>query len=190
MQRLGKPKSPIPQLFMSNWYCIHTKRYKENWVAQQLTELRQEVYLPLLRERRTIRRRLRWVTEPLFPCYLFARFLVDEDFYTIRYTPGVISVVGTSKEGPLVVEEWIITILRERSVSGYIEVAPPLLSPGEELQIVVGPFQGLRALFQQELKAGERVAVLLEILSSQVRAELPRSYVQKISTTGNWPSAA
>jgi len=49
------------------------------------------------------------------------------------------------------------------------------------LEIKEGPFQGLRALFQQELKAGERVAVLLDLLSSRVRAELPRAYVEKKS---------
>ena len=65
MQMLGKPENPTLQLFMSNWYCIRTKRYKENWVAQQLTELRQEVYLPLLRERRMVGRRLEWVNKKI-----------------------------------------------------------------------------------------------------------------------------
>ena len=99
-------------------------------------------------------------------------------------------MVGTLKDGPLAVDEQIISILHDRSQGGYIEINPFLFSPGEELQVVAGPFQGLRALFQQELKAGERVAVLLEILSSRVRVELPRTYVEKSSTTRSWPSAA
>lgn len=163
----------------SNWYCLHAKRYKENWVARQLTESCEEVYLPLLRERRLVRRQLVWRVEPLFPGYLFARFMMAERFRTVRYTPGVVTVVSTHEAGPIEVDQAIISILRQHSCNGYIEVQPASFSPGEELEVTEGPFQGLRALFQQELKAGERVAVLLELLSSWVRVDLPQAYVQK-----------
>ena len=56
---------------------------------------------------------------------------------------------------------------------------PPSLVAGEELEVIAGPFEGVAALFQQELKAGERVAVLMKILSSWVRVDLPRTYVRK-----------
>jgi len=164
------------------WYCIRTKRYKENWVAQQLLELGQEVYLPLLREQRNVRRKLKWVVEPLFPCYLFSLLFMGRNLDAVRHMAGVVSVVGTPEDGPLVVEEQIINSLRERSLNGYIEVKPSLFFPGEKLQVIAGPFQGLEALFQKELKAGERVAVLLETLSSRVRIEMPCAYVQKNST--------
>jgi len=163
----------------SHWYCLHTKRYKENWVARQLTESCEEVYLPLLRERRRVRRQLTWRVEPVFPGYLFARFKVAERFRTVRYTPGVVKVVSTHEGGPIEVDQAIINVLRQHSCNGYIAVQPAPFSPGEELEVTDGPFQGLRALFQQELKAGARVAVLLELLSSRVRVELPHAYVQK-----------
>jgi transcriptional antiterminator RfaH len=175
---------------MNSWYCLHTKRYKESWVARQLMESCDEVYLPLLRQQRRVRRQLRWVIEPLFPRYLFARFLVEERFERVRYTPGVVSVVSTPKDGPVTVDETIILVLRERSCNGYIEVQPAPLFPAEELEIIAGPFQGRKALFQQELKAGERVAVLLDLLSSRVRVELPRVYVRQKSTVHSRQSAA
>jgi transcription antitermination factor NusG len=78
----------------------------------------------------------------------------------------------------LEVDEAIIAALRQRSANGYLEIPLVPFFPGEELEIISGSFQGLRALFQQELKAGERVAVLLELLSSRVRVELPRAYVE------------
>ena len=139
-----------------------------------------EVYLPLLRERRKVRRQLKWIIEPLFPCYLFARFTSHNNFCTACNTPGIVGVVNTSEDGPTAVDERTIIALRERSLNGYIEVESAQLLPGAELEIIEGPFQGLKALFQQELKAGERVVVLLELLSSQVRVELPSPYVQTI----------
>ena len=187
------PTNPMNSTNPTNpvaWYCIHTKRYKENWVAHQLLESCDEVYLPLLRERRMVRRQLIWRIDPLFPGYLFARFMVEERFRAVRYTPGVIRLVSAQRGSvPIEVDETIITTLRERSVNGYIEIQPAPFFPGEELEVIVGPFQGLRALFQQELKAGERVAVLLELLSSRVRVELPRAYVKRAFGHGLRPAA-
>lgn len=163
------------------WYCIQTKQYKEHWVAQQLTEACDEVYVPMLRQFRTVRRQRKWVTEPLFPRYLFARFPVHERYRAVRYTSGVTSVLSTREDGPIEVDETLIEALRATAVDGYVEIQPDPFCPGEELEIIAGPFQQLRALFQEELKAGERVAVLLELLSSWVRVELPQAYIQKKS---------
>src|SRR5262249_5228954 len=161
------------------WYCIHAKRAKERWVAHQLAQVCDEVCLPLQRQWCWGRRQFTGKIEPLFPGYLFARFVVEKRFRAVRYTPGVVGVLSTAVGEPLEVDEGIISALRQRSVDGYVQVPPAPLFPGEKLEITEGPFRGLRALFQQELKAGERVAVLLELLSSRVRVELPRVYVRK-----------
>ena len=167
------------------WYCIRTKRYKERWAAQHLQKLCQEVYLPLLRRRRIVRSQGQWFTEPLFPGYLFAYFSLHERFEKVRYTPGVariigaVGAVGTEESVPQEVDAEIIVALRQRSPNGYIEIHPKPLVIGEAVEVIAGPFQQLRALFQRELKAGERVAVLLELLSSQVVVELPRDHIQK-----------
>jgi transcriptional antiterminator RfaH len=174
---------PQPLLSLSPsaslWCCVVTKRYKEQWVAQQLAACCDEVYLPLLRQKRKIRRQLKWTIEPLFPGYLFARFAIEAKYCAVRYTPGVSSVLGTQDTGPIVVDSAVISTLQATSQEGYLEIQAASFCPGEELEILVGPFQQLRAVFQQELKAGERVAVLLDLLSSQVRVELPRDYVRK-----------
>lgn len=163
---------------MRKWYCIRTQRYKEDWVAHQLREkeLCEEVYLPLLRQWRKVRRQFKWTIEPLFPCYLFSR-LAEYQFQTVRGTPGVTRLLSTYEDKPLEVDEHIISTLRKRSVDGCIAVKSSPIYPGEKVDIIDGPFQGLQALFQQDLKAGERVAILLDLLSSQVRAEMPRAWV-------------
>src|SRR3954470_6810470 len=94
-----------------HWYCIHIKRYKETWVARQLMELCDEVYVPLLREQRTVRRQRKWVIEPLFPGYLFTRFVLEERFRVVRYTSGVVQVVSTIHGEPIEVDEIIVSTL-------------------------------------------------------------------------------
>ena len=68
--------------------------------------------------------------------------------------PGVIDMIGTPEDGPVPVDEGIIRALRERCRSGYVEVQPAPLIPADKLEIVDGPFRGLKAVFQWELKAG------------------------------------
>ena len=167
---------------MDDWFCVKTKRYKEQWVTQQLSGSCDEVYLPLLRQYRKVRRQFRWVVEPLFPCYLFARFDREPALGKVRSTLGVATILSTSEDGPMVVDEGIIDALRERSVNGVIEVRSVPLRPGDELEIIEGPFQGLTALFEKNLKAGERIVVLLDLLSSRVRVEVPRFCVQRMKT--------
>ena len=167
---------------MNHWFCVKTNRYKEKWVTQQLSEWCDEVYLPLLHQYKKVRRQFKWVIEPLFPGYLFARFDREPALGKVRSTLGVATILSTSEDGPVVVDEAIINALRERSVNGVIEVRPVALRPGDELEIVEGPFQGLTALFEKNLKAGERIVVLLDLLSSQVRVEVPRLCVQRKKT--------
>jgi len=167
---------------MNYWFCVKTNRYKEQWVTQQLSEWCDEVYLPLLRQYKKVRRQFKWTIEPLFPCYLFARFDREPALGKVRSTFGVATVLSTSEDGPLVVDEAIISALRERSVNGVIEVRPVALRPGDELEFIEGPFQGLTALFEKNLKAGERIVVLLDLLSSRVRVEVPRLCVQRKQT--------
>ncbi|MGE0821925.1 MAG: transcription termination/antitermination protein NusG [Candidatus Binatia bacterium] len=174
---------------MSHWYCIRTQRYKEQWVSRQLLDLGKEYYLPLLRERRIVRRQWKDVIEPLFPCYLFVHCQEGRDFAVVRTLFGVQAVVSSVEHGPIPVDEGIIRTLHDRTVDGYIAVSPPVVNPGDELEVIAGPFQGLDALFHQELKGGERVAVLLRILSSLVRVDLPRTYVRKKAVTTDWRPA-
>ncbi len=167
---------------MNHWFCVKTNRYKEKWVTQQLSEWCAEVYLPLLRQYKKVRRQFNWVVEPLFPGYLFARVDREPALGKVRSTLGVATILSTSEDGPLVVDEAIINALRERSVNGVIEVRFVALRPGDPLEIIEGPFQGLAALFEKNLKAGERIIVLLDLLSSRVRVEVPRLCVQRKTT--------
>jgi transcriptional antiterminator RfaH len=143
-----------------------------------------EFYLPLLRERRIVRRQWKDVIEPLFPCYLFVRCVDGSDFRAVNTLSGAVNIISSMENGPLPVDERVIATLRQRSVGGYITMQPPSLNVGEKLEVVAGPFQGLEAIFQQELKAGERVAVLMKLLSSWVRLDLPRTYVRSVRSLG------
>src|SRR3990172_4205624 len=96
---------------MNHWVCVKTNRYKEKWVTQQLSDSCDEVFLPLPPQKKKAPRQFKWVIEPLFPCYLFARFDREQAVARVRSTLGVATLLSTSEDGPVVVDEAIINAL-------------------------------------------------------------------------------
>src|ERR1017187_7463945 len=76
------------------WYCARTKPKHEHIAAANLRQnLGLEVFHPRLRIERATQRGVMRVVEPLFPCYIFIRCMLEEDFGDIRHTSGISSLV-------------------------------------------------------------------------------------------------
>ena len=70
--------------------------------------------------------------------------------------------------------------MRHANSEGII-TARSNLKAGEEVRVNHGPFQGLVGIIQEPPNVSGRVKILLELLSRQVRAEVPIEYVE-----GGW----
>src|SRR3989338_6903718 len=151
---------------MMNWYLIYTKPRSEDDITKKITNRGLEVFNTKLKERRFIRRKLQDVVSPLFPCYVFARFDNLTDYTLIKYTRGVKKVVGIDN-APTIVSEEIITSIRNRIENGVVAVKPQF-HPGEGVLVKAGPFEGLDAIFEKELKGLERVSILLKTINARL----------------------
>ena len=152
---------------MINWFLIYTKPGCEDSVSSKFVENGFEVLNPKIEERRYIRRKLQDVVSPLFPCYMFVQFETPKHYRLIKYTRGVKSIVGAG-DIPSVVSERIIDQIRARMEGGVIHIQPDRFTPGEEVSIKAGPFEGLDAVFEKELKGSERVSILLRTVNARV----------------------
>jgi len=154
-----------------SWYTLRTKPKKEATVADWLHGLHLEVFLPWLRCRRRVGTRHQWVLTPLFPGYLFCRLDLILSGKAARYSPGVQDFV---KFGARFAEmgEDILQDLRERCPNGVAQVEPRLYRSGETVMVKEGPFAGLEAIFESDMKGSERVAVLLDLLGRRTRLVL------------------
>jgi transcriptional antiterminator RfaH len=161
------------------WYAIQTKGNKEKEVAKRLTDLKFEIFLPWLRDRRRIGSRYQWVLVPLFPGYLFCRLDVILSGKTARYSPGVKDFLRFGNEITEIPNE-IIVALQERCPKGIAALNPVCLAAGDSVSINEGPFAGLQAIFEKKMKGTERVAVLLELLGRQTRLILPSETVSRL----------
>lgn len=161
------------------WYLVHTKPQKERWVADQLSAIVADVFLPLLKARAPRWGRMAQSVGPLFPCYLFACFDLQERYFDVKYLQGVRGLVSAGKEA-LAVPPRIVEEIRRRTVNGVIQIEPKPLSRGERVTVVDGPFRGLEAIFERYLSGSERVAILLNTIGANgVRMVLPAASVSK-----------
>jgi transcriptional antiterminator RfaH len=160
------------------WYLVYTKPRQESVAEENLQRQGFEIWLPRLRMSR--RRRRRWVdvVEPLFPRYLFIRLQAGgDDFAPIRSTRGVSGLVRVGMD-PAQVPDPVVEALQQGADpdSGLLNPAPGRLARGDQVEVLEGPFAGLRGVFQ--LQSGEdRVVVLLDVLGQANRVKLSRHQV-------------
>lgn len=155
-----------------HWYCLRTLPRKENLSVGFLRgEVNVEVFCPFVRFKRSYANGPRWVREPLFPCYVFAKFRYVTQGRHICATRGVVRVVRFG-DLPAIVDDRIIEELRAAiKEEETIEIAQEL-KPGEEVNIIAGPYRGVRAVISRILPAAQRVAILLDILGSEREVEI------------------
>ena len=161
------------------WYTIRTKARKETVVERRLGDLNLEVFLPWLRSRRRIGSRYQWVLVPLFPGYLFCRLDLVLTGKAVRYAPGVKDFV---KFGNRIaeLEVDVIETLQNRCPNGVARIQPRIYRVGEPVMIREGPLAGLEAIFEQEMRESQRVAVLLDLLGRKTRLILPSEMIARV----------
>lgn len=159
--------SPEPQ-----WYCVRVRPKQEAVSARMLrVEAEIEVFCPFIRFKRARRAGTMWVTEGMFPGYLFGRFAFAERHRHVLAISGVSTIVRFGEQ-PTVVPEAVIEELKAHVTGAETVVIPPQIEPGAEVKIVEGVYAGVKAVVSRVLPARERVAVLLEVLGMEREVEI------------------
>jgi transcriptional antiterminator RfaH len=183
------------------WYCARTKPKHEHIAAANLRRnLGLEVFHPRLRIERATQRGVMRIVEPLFPCYIFVRCVLEEHFSDVRHASGISSVVHFGHKIPKVPDA-IIEELRDCFEADDPMTVEDRISPADEVVFVEGAFAGMRGFVLRVMPAKKRVQVLLEVLGGPTPVEVERSAVILERSTladfvpvlavpsqgGNWP---
>jgi transcriptional antiterminator RfaH len=159
------------------WYCARTKPKHEHIAATNLRKnLNLEVFHPRLRIERATRRGVVRVSEPLFPCYIFFRCLIDEKLTEIQRTSGVSTVVHFAHKIPKIADA-VIDELKECFEGEETMTVEDRISPGDEVVVAEGAFRGMSAFVLRVMPARKRVQVLLDVLGRPTPAELDENSV-------------
>jgi transcriptional antiterminator RfaH len=115
-------------------------------------------------------------TRPLFPGYAFV--LLVNGWWSANKSPGVIRLVLDGAT-PARVPDSIIGELRARERGGVIHLPERVPAVGDRVRITRGVFRDQLGLYAGQAPY-ERVAVLLSLLGSQRRVELPKGDVEAV----------
>lgn len=162
-----------------SWYLIHTKPRQEHIALENLQRQGYEAYLPMLTVEKIRDRKLTLSTTALFPRYCFLKIneaTQTKGTNTIRSTKGVSKLI-TFGGTPAELNDELMKTIRQREQQQEHE-PQQLFRPGDELGIKSGPFAGLDAVYQMN-DGEERVMVLIELMSKQVRLALSPDQVNK-----------
>jgi transcriptional antiterminator RfaH len=161
------------------WYCVQAKHKHEHIAAAHLRELKGViVFCPRIKFRRETRTGVVWVTEALFPGYLFARFDLVRMHRVVGYAPGVRSIVRFANRYPIV-DELTVAQLSEYVGEKEIKVIDYKPAQGDNVKLAGGAFAGLEAVVTQVLPARARVRVLMDFLGRKIEAEFESSAVRR-----------
>ena len=163
--------------FTADWFCVRSQPKHEHIAAAHLQKMEVgEVFLPRIRFQRVTRQGKVWVTEALFPNYLFARFDWHHSLRQVQSARGVAGVIHFGERWP-VVPAAVINDLRQAVGPAAIHTIATGLRPGESVEIAEGAMRGLRAVVSRVMPGRERVAVLMEFLGRSTEVEIPESAV-------------
>lgn len=156
------------------WFALTLKHQHERAVAAHLASRGLETFLPLYRSRRIWTDRVKELEVPLFPGYIFCRFLFEERV-PILNTPGVRSIVTFNRQATPV-DPAEVEAIRMLVSSGRPLTPCDFLKVGQRIRIDKGPLTGLEGILQR-FRDTWRIVVGVTLLQRSVSAEIDSSWV-------------
>ncbi len=157
------------------WFVARVQTNRENSAQFNLDRLGFRSFTP--RVKRTIRhaRKSRNVLSPLFPGYVFLILDLSRDRWrAVNSTFGVASLI-MGGEQPMPVPNGVVEGLLMSEDSGLVRLENDL-AIGQQVRILSGPFADALCRLTHLDDRG-RVRVLLELMGTEVTAQLDRSFV-------------
>ncbi|XKE46838.1 transcription/translation regulatory transformer protein RfaH [Halomonas organivorans] len=172
--RLDGDEAAVPR-----WYVIQCKGGESFRAAEHLDNQGYEVFHPVFQAQKKRRGKLEWVSEPLFPYYLFIRLdRLVSNWRPIRSTRGVLRLVTFGVDMPIPVSDELVDTLRRHGSQEAGDATQVYFRAGETVEITEGPFKDLQAVFASH-KGEERAIVLLNMLHKQQRLEMPVAQLRR-----------
>ena len=148
----------------ARWYVLRTKPKSEHIAAHMLkARLGIEAYCPRLKFRKMTPRGKVDFIEVLFPGYIFAYFCAQKNLRAVSYSNAVLNVLKFGNEFASVSDS-IISQLRETIGGKDLKIIEIIPSIGEEAEICLGPFKGMRGAVADLCHSDKRVWLLLDFL--------------------------
>lgn len=169
-----------PNSAVAAWYAVHTRPNQESRATENLRAWQVETFSPRIKTRRAnqISGVTTYVTNHLYPSYIFARFDASTSLHKIQFTRGVSRVVSFGSS-PTPVDDRIIEIIKTRiNEEGFVQIGEKL-KYGDKVVVEDGPFRYFAGMFESETNESERVRILLTTIGYQAHIQVDRELVKR-----------
>jgi transcription antitermination factor NusG len=157
------------------WHVLYVKSRQEKALAEELSAMGIDHYLPLERQLRFHRNRKTHVELPLFPGYLFLHGTIDE-MYSADRTKRVARLIHVSDQVQI---ERDLCNLKLAISNGTPLRAHAYLSRGTRVEVKAGPLKGLQGIVEDSSRL-DRVILQVEMLARAVSLEVDGAMVSPI----------
>jgi transcription antitermination factor NusG len=159
------------------WNAVYTRHQHEKAAAESFLGHGFEVFLPVHEVVRQWKDRMKKLSVPLFPCYVFLRG-ISERRLDVLSTPGVHSIVAFAGLPALIPEAEIEAI--RRALESRLRVEPhPFLRTGDRVRIKSGPLAEIEGILVRR-KNLCRLILSAELLEKSIAVEVDASSVEPI----------
>ncbi|HEY6291301.1 MAG TPA: UpxY family transcription antiterminator [Terriglobia bacterium] len=159
----------------SSWYALYTRHQHEKVVAQTLAGKGFEVFLPLYSAAHRWQDRVKRLSLPLFPGYVFLRTRLERRAGALT-TPGVHYFVPNA-DRPVPISPAEIESVRQLTEKGTRVEPHPFLKGGDWVRVKAGPLEGLEGMITR-WKGVFRLVLSIELLQQSVAVEVDASTVE------------
>ena len=162
-------------MISQRWFALQVKSRWEGSTALFLSGKGYKTFLPEYRLKRRWSGKIREVSAPLFPGYIFCQFDPQKRL-PILITPGVVAVVGRGRI-PVPIEDSEIASIQTVISSGLQAEPWPYLEIGQRIRIEDEALNGLEGILI-DFKGKRRIVVSVSLLRRSVALEIDRSRVR------------
>jgi transcription antitermination factor NusG len=158
---------------VESWFAVWTRNQYEPRVSEQLRRKHFEVFLPVVRVPSRRRDKRVVLAQPLFPGYLFLRFLPSRAGYvSVASTEGVVRVLGDGWDALQPIPDEQVEAVHRLVTSAEDARAVPWLRVGDRVRIVAGSLAGLEGLVRDRCRGRATFVVNVDLLQRSVGVEL------------------
>ena len=169
----------------TNWYGIRVRSRFEQVTFSALEARDLEVFLPLVRQRRRWSDRMKEISLPLFPGYVFCRLNLERRIRVLD-SPGVVNIVGFGNR-PAPIPDDEIEAIKVMLRSSLPILPHPFLASGQKIRIDHGPLAGAEGVVV-ELKEQYHLVASVTLFQRSVSVELERDWVEPVRSSSRVPA--